>query len=236
MENLRNPLAAMDTTGSSAYYQVSRLEKPFEPDGNWNKPHWQKIHELTLTHWMGPVPQFRPVVNAKMMYDDDALWVIFKVEDHYVRSVATEINGRVWEDSCVEFFFSPDLKKPLAYFNLEMNAGGVPLFHYKDPANSSAGLPPTEDIQKIIRRGSLPKTTDPEIKTPITWTMEYRLPLEIIKKLSDAAQPSPGVRWHANFYKCGDKTSSPHWITWAKVNHPVPNFHLPQFFGVIEFA
>ena len=227
MENLKNP---------SAYYQVARLEKPFQPDGNWNKPQWQKIHELTLTHWMGPMPEFRPVVNAKMMYNDDSLWIIFKVEDHYVRSVATEVNGRVWEDSCVEFFFSPDLNKPMAYFNLEMNAGGVPLFHYKDPDRPEAGLPSIEDTQKITRAGSLPAVIDPEIVAPTTWTMEYRLPLEIIRKKSEAAQTARGVRWHANFYKCDDKTSSPHWITWAKVAHPVPNFHLPAFFGVIEFA
>lgn len=227
MENLKNP---------SAYYQVARLEKPFQPDGNWNKPQWQKIHELTLTHWMGPMPEFRPVVNAKMMYNDDSLWIIFKVEDRYVRSVATEVNGRVWEDSCVEFFFSPDLNKPMAYFNLEMNAGGVPLFHYKDPDRPEAGLPSIEDTQKITRAGSLPAVIDPEIVAPTTWTMEYRLPLEIIRKKSEAAQTARGVRWHANFYKCGDKTSSPHWITWAKVEHPVPNFHLPAFFGVIEFA
>jgi hypothetical protein len=227
MENAQNPLA---------FYQVARLEAPFQPDGNWNKPQWQKVHELTLTHWMGAVPSFRPVVHAKMMYDDLALWLIFKVDDHYVRSVATEINGRVWEDSCVEFFFSPDLKKPLAYFNLEMNAGGVPLFHYKDPDNPAAGLPPVDDIKKIVRAGSLQNIIDPEIKEPFTWTMEYKIPLDIINRLSNAAKPAPGVRWHANFYKCGDKTSSPHWITWAKVDYPVPNFHLPQFFGLIEFA
>jgi hypothetical protein len=48
-------------------------------------------------------------------------------------------------------------------------------------------------------------------------------------------QPKSGVRWKANFYKCADKTSHPHWLTWSPVDYPTPKFHLPQFFGTLEF-
>jgi hypothetical protein len=48
-------------------------------------------------------------------------------------------------------------------------------------------------------------------------------------------KPGPGVTWRANFYKCADKTSHPHWLTWAPVNYPKPKFHLPEYFGRIEF-
>jgi hypothetical protein len=228
MENALNPQAA--------FYRVARLNSQLVLDGNWDKPAWRQVEPLTLTHWMGPYPSFRPAVQAKVLYDNEALYVIFRVEDHYVRAVATETNGRVWEDSCVEFFFSPDLNKPMAYFNLEVNAGGVALFHYKDPNNPGAGLPSVESIATIQRYGSLAKVIDPEITKPLIWTMEYRLPLSVLRPFSNFAQPAAGVRWHANFYKCADKTSNPHWITWSKVEHPVPQFHLPQFFGVIEFT
>jgi hypothetical protein len=42
-----------------------------------------------------------------------------------------------------------------------------------------------------------------------------------------------GEVWRANFYKCGDETSQPHWAAW----HPVEalNFHLPQCFGQLRF-
>ncbi|MCB0276848.1 MAG: diguanylate cyclase, partial [Calditrichaeota bacterium] len=26
-----------------------------------------------------------------------------------------------------------------------------------------------------------------------------------------------------------------HWLTWAPVEHPKPNFHLPEFFGTLVF-
>jgi hypothetical protein len=42
-------------------------------------------------------------------------------------------------------------------------------------------------------------------------------------------------RWRVNFYKCADRTSHPHWLTWAPVDSPAPNFHLPDAFGIMEF-
>jgi len=76
---------------------------------------------------------------------------------------------------------------------------------------------------------------DPEIKAPVTWTVAYRLPVDLLKKYCQVITPAPQVSWRANFYKCADKTSHPHWLTWSLVNFPKPNFHLPQSFGVLEF-
>ena len=47
-----------------------------------------------------------------------------------MRCITKEINVPVWKDSADEFFFSPDPKHPLLYFNVETNCGGTPLMHY----------------------------------------------------------------------------------------------------------
>lgn len=216
-------------------YDVQRLKAPMSIDANWSKPQWQGIREIEIKQVMGPVQSFMPVVRAKMMYDDKFVYVIFRVEDKFVRSVATSINGRIWEDSCVEFFFAPDVANPMAYFNLEINAGGYPLFHVKDPKRPGAPLPSEEDIKKIEIASTLPRTIDPEIQKPTVWSLEYRIPIEMLKQYSGVRQPAPGVQWNGNFYKCGDKTSNPHWLTWSEVGNPTPNFHLPQFFGALHF-
>jgi len=39
----------------------------------------------------------------------------------------------------------------------------------------------------------------------------------------------------ANFYKCGDETSVPHFVTWNPVNSANPDFHKPDFFGKLRF-
>ncbi|MDU5344496.1 MAG: carbohydrate-binding family 9-like protein, partial [Prevotella bivia] len=44
-----------------------------------------------------------------------------------------------------------------------------------------------------------------------------------------------GLTMKANFYKCGDKTDQPHFLSWQKVDLPKPDFHRPEFFGTIIF-
>lgn len=74
-------------------------------DGNWNKAQWRLVKAVELTNFMGQIPPFRPTVQAKMMYDEDNVYVIFRVRDRYVRSVIEEYNGPVSTEACVEFFF-----------------------------------------------------------------------------------------------------------------------------------
>ena len=226
----------MDTPANERrHYLVQRLAHPFIPDADWERPEWRDVDELVIDQFMGPVPGYVPTIRAKMLYHPDWLYVIFRVQDHYVRAVESRINGRVWEDSCVEFFFSPDPANPPAYFNLEVNCAGVPLFHFKDPARPGAALPSEADIQRIDIAHSVPGLVDPEIREPMTWTVGHRIPVDMLAVYSTVERPAPGVKWGANFYKIGDKTSNPHWMTWSYIEHPVPNFHLPLQFGTITF-
>jgi len=74
-----------------------------------------------------------------------------------------------------------------------------------------------------------------EISNPTVWTIEYRLPVSFLSKYIDVDNPVKGKLWRANFYQCVDLTSHPHWLTWAPVKYPKPRFHLPEFFGILEF-
>ena len=91
------------------------------------------------------------------------------------------------------------------------------------------------DCEKIEIYHSLPDTVDPEKTDPVTWYLSYRLPLAVLRKYCSIDEPRPGAQWRANFYKCADETSHPHWLTWSPVNRPEPDFHLPQFFGIVAF-
>ena len=216
-------------------YLVSKLKKPMKIDGNWNKAQWKKIETIKIDNYMGTVSPFKPTVEAKMIYDTDNVYVIFRVKDQFVKSIVTEYNGNVSGDSCVEFFFSPDSNEPLKYFNLEINAGGTPLIFYVTKALTEFVKLQAPDIKQIEIAHSLPSVVDPQITEPVTWTIEYRIPLSMLKKFSNVTNPAPGVVWKANFYKTGSRTSNPNYLTWNFVDNPRPNFHLPQFFGVLKF-
>lgn len=210
-------------------YNVKRSAQTVDVNDKWNESGWKGIKSVRIQNYMGKIPAFKPKAEAKMTYDDDYIYVIYRVKDRYVRSITEKINGPVWKDSAVEFFFSPEADNPINYFNLEINCGGTPLLHHKK------NRPSVEDIQKIQIVASLPKVVDPEITKPVTWTMSFRIPLSMLEKYTNVVRPKPGVSWRANFYKIAEINSNPHYITWNEVKNDKPQFHLPQFFGILKF-
>ncbi|MBF0469383.1 MAG: carbohydrate-binding family 9-like protein [Desulfamplus sp.] len=204
-------------------------------DADWDTSPWRDIPSEHLQNYMGRKPNHFPKTEVKIAYDDTAIYLMFRVEDRYVRAVAKEYQDNVWEDSCVEFFFTPDSDLSVGYFNLEMNCGGTMLFHFHPEAGKERVVIPKNECSKIVCNHSLPQIVDPEIREAVTWTVAYSIPIALLRRYCRVITPAPDVEWRANFYKCADKTSHPHWLTWSQVNSPKPNFHIPESFGILKF-
>lgn len=216
-------------------YRVRKLTAPLTVDADWNKPQWQNIPAAPLTLFMGEKPAHFPKVEFKVAYDPNNIYVIFRVEDQYVRAVQQGYQSAVCTDSCVEFFFTPSADIRQGYFNLETNCGGTILMHTQTARGVNWIELDSADLDKISIAHSLPTIVEPEIQTPTIWTVEYRLPFSILEKYAPVVKPAAGVTWKANFYKCADQTSHPHWLTWSRVDLPKPDFHRPEFFGTLIF-
>jgi len=217
-------------------YEVHRLTEPMTIDANWDKPFWQGIEPLTLGYHMGEMPAHLPKTQAKLLYDDEAIYVIFRVEDRYVRAVAERHQGLVCRDSCAEFFFAPGDDVSQGYFNLEMNCGGTMLYHFQVIPRKDQVHIKESDLARVVVAHTMPRTVEPEIAAPTTWVIEYRLPTDTLGDYHpNPVRPAPGVTWRANFFKCADATSHPHWLTWSFVDRPRPDFHVPEYFGTLRF-
>lgn len=216
-------------------YQVGRLEGEILIDGVWDKPIWENVPTIEITHYMGDRPSFLPSTFAKLMYDEENIYGIFLVKDKFVHCLVQETNGHVSGDSCVEFFFSPEESKPLFYFNLEINCGGVPLMQYVTVPRKEFVFLEKSEIAKVEIAHSLPQKVFPEIEEEITWTIEFKLPINILEKYAGISHPKSNVKWKANFYKTASTTKNPHYLTWSLVEQARPDFHLPQYFGTLIF-
>jgi len=217
-------------------YTVKRLGSIFpRHDAEWNKAPWKTLEALRLSRYMGEKPLHFPVTEAKLAYDDAALYGIFHVRDRFVLAKAREHQDPVCLDSCVEFFFAPGKGLEDGYFNLEMNCGGILLFHFRkgNPARKPEIDP--QDLDRIRIAHNLPSFIDPEIQDELEWRLEFKIPFDLLAKYCEIEKPRAGIEWRANFYKCADGCSYPHWLTWAPVDHPTPKFHLPEYFGVLKF-
>lgn len=216
-------------------YQVKNAEQTLERRGDWDKNPFNEIEPVQLNKIMGKKPAFFPETQVKMCYNMQSIIIMFRVEDKYVRSQVSEINGPVFEDSCVEFFFSPNMSQHLEYFNLEINAGGIPLMHYNIKPREKIVKLNVEDIRKIKISSSLSSMIEEEITHPLIWYIECRIPIEMLSKYTNVTYPERGVSWRANFYKTAKNTSNPHFITWSEIESEVPDFHIPSCFGTIIF-
>jgi cellulose/xylan binding protein with CBM9 domain len=216
-------------------YTVKRAFEAINLANEWNTGQWKQANVLEIANYMGDKPEHFPKTQVKLLYDADNLYVSFRVDDQYVRAIADQTHGKVYHDSCVEFFFTPDTELEDIYFNLETNCSGTMLFHCNDKKNKTEKHVEAADCEKVELCHSLPKIIADEITEPISWTLSYKIPFDVIAKYSKMLKPQSGVTWKANFYKCADKTSHPHWLTWSFIDNPIPCFHLPQYFGVLKF-
>jgi hypothetical protein len=217
-------------------YTIQQITGSVDNRASWDSPVWRDVPAQLLGHHMGKRPAHFPKTEVKMSYDATSVFVLFQVEDRYVRAVAAEHQQSVCGDSCVEFFFTPGPDITQGYFNLEMNCGGTILIHFHPRSERGTAVELPEALCRRIQcRHSLPRFVNPEITEAVTWTLAARIPLNILDRYLQPAAPAPGTIWRGNFYKCADDTSHPHWLTWAPVEAPRPDFHLPRFFGTLEF-
>ena len=216
-------------------YNVQKTTEGFDLNSQWDQGDWANAVPVELTQFMGEKPSHFPRTQVKMLYDTENVYVFFRVEDNYVRAVAQNFHDPVCNDSCVEFFFTPGRDISKGYFNMETNCGGMILLCHQTGRGENVQEVSEEDCKKIQLLKSMPKIVDPEINGPTTWTVKYAIPYSILKKYADVDIPAAGTQWRANFYKCADMTSHPHWLTWNKVKRPGPDFHVPEYFGILVF-
>ena len=159
-----------------------------------------------------------------MAHTTGSLLVRFDVSGDAVRAVCTEPNGPVWEDDCVEFF----VKSPQSryYYNFETNCIGVGLSSRRLSRDEFEHFSP-EKMSAVMRRASLPKVPL-DRREPCCWSVELEIPFSV---LDCGDRPETLL---ANFYKCGNRTAVPHFLSWNPVLTPKPDFHRPEYFGKLQ--
>ena len=214
-------------------YLIRHATVPFgQPTADWDSALWQSADTLNIAHYRWEDSGHHPRTQARVLYDDRFLAVIFRVEDRYVRAVAEKFQDSVCLDSCAEFFVAP-LPDSEAYFNFEVNCGGTMLLHRcpstveREAGEGTVNVSAADGLTIAIAH-SLPHIVEPEIAEPTTWTVEYHVPFSLFASYFGADTPTSGTRWKGNFYKCGDLTSHPHWGSWAPVHTEKPSFHQPD--------
>lgn len=182
-------------------------------------------HPVAEVCW--PDFPYRPDVSVAVAHSNEWLLLKYDVQEEAVQARYTNTNEPVYEDSCVECFLSLDGK---GYYNFEFNARGVCLAAFGPSREERQFLDP--GVIARIRR--LPSLSGALPQGQARWQLTVAIPVAVfthhrIKSLA-------GMEVRANFYKCGDKLPRPHFLTWNRVDTPEPDFHRPEFFGLLQLG
>ena len=216
-------------------HRVERAIVTPELSGSWDGNAWADVSALRVDHFHKRSLSQHPVTEAKLLYDQDAVYVHFQVHDRHVMAQYHTYQDPVCRDSCVEFFVRP--KPDAGYFNFEMNCGGTMLLYYiwdvtRDGDAFAGSVPVAQSwLERVRVFHSLPAHVDPPIHECITWRIEYRIPIALFEHYAGSLGNLGGQVWRANFYKCGGDPDYEHWVTWNPID--VLDFHQPECFGEI---
>ncbi len=178
--------------------------------------------DVDCVNWPEAFP-YAPLCGGRIARTQDALVVDFRVSGLDLRARNTEDNGRQWEDSCVEVFIQDP--EDGNYYNFEINALGKVLA-CTGPDRHNRTPRPVEEMEDILRFSQV--DGGPLEQEGIhTWRVGVIIPFYLIG--IDPENLPGSIR--ANFYKCGDKTAHPHYLSWSPVETLRPDFHRPEFFG-----
>ena len=182
--------------------------------------------DVNCVNWPESFP-YAPLCSGRIARTEDALVVDFRVSGLDLRAQNLGDNGHQWEDSCVEVFIQdPDGKQ---YYNFEINPLGKVLACCGASREGRVARP-AEEMEEILRIAQLEGPQDYEGGI-WTWRVGVVIPFDLIG--IDPENLPHSIR--ANFYKCGDKTAHPHYLSWSPIDTPKPDIHRPEFFGELLF-
>lgn len=188
-----------------------------------------KNESIDCLNWEEQYPS-KPNVTIRAAHSSDMLYLQYEVHEKELLGLVNEDNGRVWTDSCVEFFVSFD--EGDHYYNLEFNCIGKALVGYRKMGDKGI-YAPSDVMQNIQRLPSLGTHTIDSTQGNFLWTLTLIIPVSTF--WMSGLSSFDGLKARANFYKCGDNLSVPHFISWSPIENDKPNFHLTTFFGQVDF-
>jgi hypothetical protein len=221
-------------------YSVSRRAAP-PPQADkvrWNSPYWSRVRPLSVSRFHPRSTRHHPRVEAKLVHTSNAIHILFQVKDRFVLCEKTEMHTFVCQDSCVEAFLQPRTDK--GYFNFEINCGATLLLFYVldaskiGPKDSGYTRIKPDEAARLEITTSLQEAKPFRITGPLTWTLGYSVPVDLLESYAGPIGPLEGQWWRGNFFKCADYSKYPHWASWSPVGAPL-RFHQPRRYGDLHF-
>lgn len=224
---------ANPTQGDDLPSLMARRAESITIDGRLDEPSWAatpSTGRFVNTMSGGPA-EFR--AEAKVLWDDEWLYVGFEVEDDFLKSPFRSRDDHLWEADAVEIMIDPD-GDGRNYFELQVS----PRNQIFDTRYDSRRVPQpighadwNADIRSAVAvRGTIDDTRADEgytVEVAIRWS-------SFATGTPPATKPSAGDTWRMNFYVMDARQRGQRASGWSPPR--VGDFHVPDRFGRVTFV
>lgn len=224
------PLAAAEPLR----YMIHRTETPITIDGKLEEPGWFAAESVGDFQFAWYQSGKKEQTVAKMLWDDEYLYVAYICQDAHIAGTRTERDSSVWKDDCVEVFTAPNPKFPFAYFNMEMNVRGAILDNYS-PSDDAPKIEGEWNPDGIKIKTTVVGTLNDDSDSDDYWILEAAIPFAAFKHIAKHTPPRDGDVWHLNLNRLGGPTNE-QFSQWSPGTSEKPQYHRPQDFGRVIFS
>jgi Carbohydrate family 9 binding domain-like len=187
---------------------------------------WQRARPAYLTrYWSGEEAPAGRRAEACVLWTEAALCVRFvcRQSEPLVVSETPQTETKtigLWERDVCEIFIAPDSSAPERYFEFE-------------------AAPTGEWLDLEIEKLADGRRTDWEFRSGMTAAASVSAERVIIAMHIPwhalGRRPAAGERWRANLFRCVGAGPERGYLAWRPTHTPLPNFHVPEAFGTLEF-
>jgi hypothetical protein len=207
------PLPAAQSSGAAAdfrrpHYTVLRAGTPIVIDGRLDEPAWFAAPHVGDFHFPWYQEGRKEGTRAKMLWNDEYLYVAFVCEDAHITARHTERDGKIFEDDCVEVMVAPNLETPEIYFNIEFNLLGGILDNHR-PHGPERPRAPKWDAVGVVIAGTHAGTLNNDSDIDRHWIVEAAIPFRNFRTVAGQERPRSGTGWNLSLNRHGGRTPTP---------------------------
>jgi len=228
---------------SGASYTAQRRIDTIVVDGNLNEASWHNAeHTSVFTFWDGNVAPAPLQTTARMVWDDQYLYIAFHAKDADVYATYTARDSRLWEQDNFEAFVT--VPGTTGYVEVEGSPKGTIWDGVFTNVFQGPGGSYNMDTVQVAGRvnGTLNNSSDQDMG----FTGEMRLPFADIYQTTPGGHPVEGSQLRMNLNRINWNTpatqggpgaaGSDTYYAWSPVPGSGISFHRPDKFGTVTFS
>lgn len=182
---------------------------------------WLSLEEAKLESnpWLHLDSNYMPKCAARVGWNKNGIHVLMYADEPVIRAQETTIGGNICQDSCLEFFLSPNADR-LKYINCEANP--IAVMHI-----GLGGGRYGRNVFSAIPVGFNPVSSEHRGRW---WAVSYTIPTDFLQEHFGFV-PQSGAHVRGNFYKCGDRERHVHHLLFHSYDIEKPDYHRPELFA-----